>query len=306
MNDPHEQPTRPAAGDGTRTGWTDSASAGEGSRRSQERPAWLPEAPAPHSPSGAGEPLPGDAGARPWREGLSARNPLPAPTMPRRALRLELGLVMLLAFMPAILGLLFGVTAAEPPERQPSIGQAVAAVLLTIFFTWSPLVVLGYLLRNNREGPATLGLTRPGARDLGAGLLLWMASHAVVLVLSPLFSALGTNEVQFLPEGLPIWFLSVQSLVIAVTAGVTEEVLVRGYAQTRLEQLGLPAGAVVLVPTALWSVLHVYQGVGAAATIFGLGMLWAVWFHRTRRLWPLILAHTLFDLVGLVLILATR
>ena len=87
---------------------------------------------------------------------------------------------------------------------------------------------------------------------------------------------------------------------------MTEEVLVRGYAQTRLEQLGLPGPLVVLAPTALWSLLHVYQGLGAVAIIFGLGLLWSVYFHRTRRLWPLVVAHVLYDLLGLIWILAAR
>jgi membrane protease YdiL (CAAX protease family) len=93
-------------------------------------------------------------------------------------------------------------------------------------------------------------------------------------------------------------------VLIAVTAGVTEEIVVRGYAQTRLEQLRAPVAVILLLPTALWGVLHVYQGVGAALTIFGLGLMYAWYFHRTRRLWPLILAHILFDMTQLVLILA--
>jgi membrane protease YdiL (CAAX protease family) len=44
--------------------------------------------------------------------------------------------------------------------------------------------------------------------------------------------------------------------------------------------------------------------VGAALTIFGLGLMYAWYFHRTRRLWPLILAHILFDMTQLVFILA--
>jgi membrane protease YdiL (CAAX protease family) len=61
---------------------------------------------------------------------------------------------------------------------------------------------------------------------------------------------------------------------------------------------------VVVLPTLLWSALHVYQGLGAAPTIFCLGLMYAVFFHRTRRLWPLILAHALFDMTQLVFILA--
>jgi membrane protease YdiL (CAAX protease family) len=93
-------------------------------------------------------------------------------------------------------------------------------------------------------------------------------------------------------------------VIIAVTAGFTEEVVVRGYAQTRLEQLRAPTAAIILLPTALWAVLHVYQGLGAALTIFCLGLLYAWYYQRTRRLWPLILAHGLFNMTQLVFILA--
>ena len=100
----------------------------------------------------------------------------------------------------------------------------------------------------------------------------------------PAVPVLRTAGGSFLPEGLPLWFRAIQAVLIAVTAGVTEEIVVRGYAQTRLEQLRAPAAVILLLPTALWGVLHVYQGVGAALTIFGLGLMYAWYFHRTRRL----------------------
>ena len=90
---------------------------------------------------------------------------------------------------------------------------------------------------------------------------------------------------------------------MAVTAGFTEEIVVRGYAQTRLEQLRASTAVILILPTAIWAGLHVYQGLGAALTIFGLGLMYAWYFQRTRRLWPLILAHVLFDMTQLVLIL---
>jgi membrane protease YdiL (CAAX protease family) len=136
------------------------------------------------------------------------------------------------------------------------------------------------------------------------GAILWVASFLLVLVLAQLFSRFGQREVDFLPEGLPLWFRLVQALGIAVTAGFTEEVVVRGYAQTRLEQLRAPTAAILLVPTAIWGVLHVYQGLGAALTIFGLGLLYAWYYQWTRRLWPLVLAHGLFNMTQLVFILA--
>lgn len=234
-----------------------------------------------------------------------SRNPVPRPPGSPRMLRLELGLVLLLAFSPGILGLL--ILALGPQgtaEVEAELVPSVVSIVFELFLSWTPVLVVGFLLARNREGWAGIGLARFRAADLGMGLLLWVASFILVLVLAQLFQYFGQREVDFLPEGLPLWFRAIQAVLIAVTAGVTEEIVVRGYAQTRLEQLRAPVAVILLLPTALWGVLHVYQGVGAALTIFGLGLMYAWYFHRTRRLWPLILAHILFDMTQLVFILA--
>jgi membrane protease YdiL (CAAX protease family) len=232
------------------------------------------------------------------------RNPLPRPAGPPKVLRLELGLVLLLAFSPGILGLL--ILALGPQgtaEVEAQVVPSLISIVFELFLSWSPVLVIGYLLVRSREGWAGIGLTRLRAADLGTGALLWVASFVLVLVLAQVFRYFGQREVDFLPESLPLWFRVVQAVLIAVTAGVTEEIVVRGYAQTRLEQLRAPTAVILLLPTALWGILHVYQGLGAALTIFCLGLMYAAYFHRTRRLWPLILAHTLFDLTQLVFIL---
>jgi membrane protease YdiL (CAAX protease family) len=235
------------------------------------------------------------------------RNPVPTPVASPRMLRLELGLVLVLAFAPSVLGLLFlalGPQGTAPAQTQ--VLPSLISIVIELFLSWSPVLVIGFLLARNREGWAGIGLTRFSAGDLGMGAVLWVASFIVVLVLAQLFQYFGQREVDFLPPGLPLWFRTLQAVLIAVTAGVTEEIVVRGYAQTRLEQLRAPAAVILLVPTALWAVLHVYQGLGAALTIFGLGLMYAWYFQRTRRLWPLILAHILFDMTQLVLILTGR
>jgi uncharacterized protein len=236
-----------------------------------------------------------------------SRNPVPTPAASPRMLRLELGLVLVLAFAPSVLGLLFlalGPQGTAPAQTQ--VLPSLISIVIELFLSWSPVLVIGFLLARNREGWAGIGLTRFSAGDLGMGAVLWVASFILVLVLAQLFQYFGQREVDFLPQGLPLWFRALQAVLIAVTAGVTEEIVVRGYAQTRLEQLRAPAAVILLVPTALWAVLHVYQGLGAALTIFGLGLMYAWYFQRTRRLWPLILAHILFDMTQLVLILVGR
>jgi uncharacterized protein len=266
-------------------------------------PPWAAPAPPrtmpPGPPQWGQRPGPGDQ--------LPTRNPVPTPVASPRMLRLELGLVLVLAFAPSVLGLLFlalGPQGTAPAQTQ--VLPSLISIVIELFLSWSPVLVIGFLLARNREGWAGIGLTRFSGGDLGMGAVLWVASFIVVLVLAQLFQYFGQREVDFLPQGLPLWFRALQAVLIAVTAGVTEEIVVRGYAQTRLEQLRAPAAVILLVPTALWAVLHVYQGLGAALTIFGLGLMYAWYFQRTRRLWPLILAHILFDMTQLVLILTGR
>ncbi len=232
---------------------------------------------------------------------------MPPPAAPPRVLRSELAVVLLLAFAPAMLGLLvmaLGVDTGEPATR---VGPAVGTMAFQLFLAWMPVVVIAFALMRNGERAATIGLGRfDRAADGGVGLGLWVASWVLVFVLSILFRPLGGREVDFLPPALPLWFRVADALVIALTAGVTEEVVVRGYAQTRLQQLRVPTPLVVLLPTGLWGMLHLYEGVGGALTIFCLGLMYALFFLRTRRLWPLIIAHSLFDLTQLALLLATR
>jgi membrane protease YdiL (CAAX protease family) len=234
-----------------------------------------------------------------------ARNPLPPPPAPRRALAGQLTGVLLLAFTPGLLGLLvLALGGGTGGGGEVGLVPAVVSGVIDLVLQWAPVVVIGVLLARSREGWAGIGLTRPRGREAGEGAALWVASWVLVYVLSIAFQFFGQRQVDFLPHSLPLWFRIVDAVTIAATAGVTEEVTVRGYAQTRLEQLRAPAALIVVGPTAIWGFLHLYQGLGAALTIFGLGLMYAVYFHRTRRLWPLIVAHGLFDLTQLVLILS--
>lgn len=214
-------------------------------------------------------------------------------------------MVLVLAFAPGILGLVVLLLGSSEGSTKAvdQLAPAIASGLFDLFLSWMPVMVIAYLLVRSREGRAAIGLGRPTTWDVGMGAVLWVASWVLVFLLSLLFSGLGSRNVDFLPRALPLWFRAAEALAIAVTAGVTEEVVVRGYAQTRLEQLRAPTALVILLPTGLWGLLHLYQGVGPAVTIFCLGLAYAFWFQSTRRLWPLVIAHALFDLTQLVLLI---
>jgi membrane protease YdiL (CAAX protease family) len=50
---------------------------------------------------------------------------------------------------------------------------------------------------------------------------------------------------------------------------------------------------------------HFYQGAVGVVGIAPMALLFAYWFARTGRLWPLIVAHALTDFAGLAASIST-
>ena len=79
-----------------------------------------------------------------------------------------------------------------------------------------------------------------------------------------------------------------------------EEVLVVGFLITRLRQLGLGENVALLASAVLRGSYHLYQGFGGFAGNLIMGLVFGRIWQRTNRLWPLIVAHTLLDVVAFV------
>ena len=86
----------------------------------------------------------------------------------------------------------------------------------------------------------------------------------------------------------------------AVKNAVLEEVIVVGYLVTRLRTLGWPAWAVVAASAVLRGSYHLYQGIGPFFGNAVMGLIFAEWFRRGGRVLPLIIAHTVLDVVSFV------
>lgn len=230
--------------------------------------------------------------------------PPPAPRVARSSLILELVVVLLLAFGPAALADVSTLLAPSTHSGTPSaIGPASLALVQEGLFAWLPIAVIFLVLRRSGEGAHTLGLRPWRWSDLWSGIALVPVSFIVVFLGELVFRGLGVRNVTFLPKALPVWFLILTAVFIAVTAGVTEEIVVRGYAQTRLQQLRASWLVVLILPTALWASLHIYEGGQAPPVIFLLGLVYAIWNYRTRRLLPTIIAHGLYDFIALMTLL---
>jgi membrane protease YdiL (CAAX protease family) len=77
-------------------------------------------------------------------------------------------------------------------------------------------------------------------------------------------------------------------------------VLVVGYLITRLRQLGSGEGRALLASAVLRGTYHLYQGVGGFVGNLLMGIVFGRVWQRTHRLWALISAHALIDIVAFV------
>lgn len=140
---------------------------------------------------------------------------------------------------------------------------------------------------------------RPG-RDLltGAGLAALIGIPGLGLYL--LGHALGFS-LTVAPSTLDdTWWRPVALTLLAAGNAFAEEVLVVGYLLTRLRQLGLRENTSLLSAAVLRGSYHLYQGFGGFLGNLVMGLVFGRVWQRTNRLWPLVVAHTLLDVVAFV------
>lgn len=91
------------------------------------------------------------------------------------------------------------------------------------------------------------------------------------------------------------------SLVFMVSTvnGIFEEVFVAGYVIAALTPVrGM--WTAINVSTGIRLLYHLYQGPIGILSIVPLGLIFGYVYSRTRMLWPLIVAHIVLDIVGLL------
>lgn len=174
--------------------------------------------------------------------------------------------------------------------------------LLGIVFALLPVLLAVHLIARDPGDPArTLGLDarQPGpdlARGAGLAALIGLPGLALFWVAAQL----GVNAT-LVPAALPeIWWTVPVLILAAVQNAVLEEVIVVGYLVTRLRQLAWRTGAIIATSALLRGSYHLYQGFGAFLGNVVMGVVFSLFYLRTRRVMPLVVAHALLDIVAFV------
>ena len=134
----------------------------------------------------------------------------------------------------------------------------------------------------------------PQWEDAGRAAVLFFASYVVYYLSAVAASFAYADEVLSTSTPPSLALVAVASLV----NGTFEEVFVCGYVIRSLAGRFGPIVA-INVSTAIRVTYHVYQGPFAFVWVGMDGLLFGYCFLRWQRIWPLVCAHALLDLVSL-------
>lgn len=175
--------------------------------------------------------------------------------------------------------------------RVLNIAFDLALVALVIYLLWEPgksaLRRIGLDFRrfggDSARGVALVAVI--GIPGIGVYVAGRMLELNVTVVPSPLDSA---------------WWVVPLLVLSALRAGLTEEVIFLGYLFDRLRRVGWSWWSIILSTAGLRAAYHAYQGFGSIVGNFAMGVVFGWCYHRWGRVMPLVIAHTVIDIVAFV------
>ena len=174
--------------------------------------------------------------------------------------------------------------------------------LLNIGFALAPVALALWLLSGS-GGNVLRRIGLDGRRPafdlaLGAGLAALIGVPGLGLYIAG--RALGATAT-IVASGLETYWWTVPVLLLsALQNSLLEEVVAVGYLFDRLERLGWTVPAMVVASSVLRGAYHLYQGFGPFVGNTVMGVVFSLVYLRTRRVMPLVVAHTILDVVAFV------
>jgi membrane protease YdiL (CAAX protease family) len=246
-----------------------------------------------------------DSAEAPLISGDQNGDELSATVPNRRDLWLEVAVVLSVAWLPYLSSTLVRSMAEVGRAPLPFAAMGLYRILNNITVD----TVVLYVIYRSGSPWTMFGFKRPQLKDLGIGLLIWIV---VILATSTLYRfattfADATSVRDFVKSSGQFHGPSnpgelVLLVLMSLSNGFCEELAMRAYLIPRLEQLLGAAWKSVIGSALVFASYHIYQGIGAAMSIFVVGIVFGAIFYRIRRIWPLVAAHACMNIVSLGLV----
>ncbi|MCK2199849.1 CPBP family intramembrane glutamic endopeptidase [Corynebacterium callunae] len=158
-----------------------------------------------------------------------------------------------------------------------------------VLFGWGALAI--YLLGQSFRGIQ--------GRDVGWG----MGLAALIGIPGLIFYASAVHvgfSKEVVPTTLESWWEIPVLLVWSAANAFGEEIVVVLWLSTRLRQLRWSIPWIIVASAVLRGSYHLYQGVSAGFGNIIMGVVFAYFYQRSGKVWPLVIAHFLIDAVAFV------
>ncbi|RRD05519.1 CPBP family intramembrane metalloprotease [Arachnia propionica] len=174
-----------------------------------------------------------------------------------------------------------------------------------LVFPLMPVVLVLYLLWVHVRpsgGPFTVmgfDLRRPGF-DLAVGFGVFAGIGTAGLAFYLVAKELGINTTIAAANLQAAWWTIPVLILRAVMNGLLEEIVMVGYLFTRWRQAGGSMLVILVISAVVRGGYHLYQGFGGFIGNLVMGVLFGWLYLRTRRVMPLVIVHSLLDIVAFV------
>jgi membrane protease YdiL (CAAX protease family) len=161
------------------------------------------------------------------------------------------------------------------------------------------LLLLGYVLARRGMRFRDLGL-RWSLRDLVSGLILAVVGYLTFLFVFYFFYYLHSALYSSPPGGLTLRDMfghpSVMAVPFILLNPFFEELIVRAYVMTEVRELTGSWRMAAALSVAVQTSYHLYYGFsGTIFSLSGLFLIYSIYYAKTRRATPIVLAHGIFD-----------
>jgi len=169
------------------------------------------------------------------------------------------------------------------------------------------IFLLALILFLEHQTLSSIGIKKMSKRDVFWGVLGFLVGSACFLITTPIISALNLTAsnsgaaqiISTVPFSLRV--------AMVLTAGITEEIIFRGYMIERLNTLTGHIGVSAIISYIVFVMFHIpFWGLGGAIQIGTWSIVITVLYMRRKNLTACILMHILTDMNILIPVLFIR
>ena len=213
--------------------------------------------------------------------------------------------VFFLAVLPPLSRSIFYVLDFES-QRQWVMDQLLVALIVNSLQISLPILFIMHLRNVRWENHGFVKL-RP-AKDLaiatGLTFLCYLAYYltCIVLAFSGQDYSKDVNPFQGMSNDESSSRVTLFLIFAASAAnGFTEELAMRSYLIPRISKLTNSDASAVILTSAIFAIYHMYQGRYGIISALFVGLVLGTYFARTKRFWPIFIAHAFMDVIPLLI-----